>query len=174
MLLPTDTLPPPGPPTITPTPVIENAIVVYLVRKGEATPVKKSQKDKEDKDNKKKVASECDDTLVYISSGLPRTGVIENDVASALARLFATPLYAAGLYNPTHNSTFVVTKVTYKANAGQVTVDLDGSYVRSGDKCDNRRVRDQIWTTVRQFTGVKTVTVYVNGNLLGDVLANDR
>jgi len=64
-----------------------------------------------------------------------------------------------------------VASVDFNPGSGLATVDLLGSYVRSGDHCDDGRVHDQIWTTIRQFPGVRGVLVRLNGNLLGDILS---
>jgi hypothetical protein len=65
-----------------------------------------------------------------------------------------------------------VSSVNFNPTTGQATVDFTGTYVRSGDHCDDGRVHDQIWTTIRQFPGVKgNPMVRLNGNLLGDVLS---
>lgn len=174
-------MPPASSPTLLPlpskTPTLGgNMMVIYFVQKETTTAsTKKTDKDKKDKDKESKRTGGCLDQVVYINSGMPRTGVIETDAATALTRLFSYKSeYVGSLYNPVYRSTFSVVRVSYKAGLSQLTVELDGSYVRTGDKCDNRRVRDQIWSTARQFPGVKSVIVYVNGNLLGDILANDK
>lgn len=116
----------------------------------------------------------CGDDLIPVNTGAWRTGDIEVDVAEALRRLFFKQMYVAGLYNPIYLSNLEVVNVDYKAYEKQVSIDLAGTYVRSGDRCDDGRVREQIWTTVRQFPEVSKVYILLNGNLLGDILATRK
>ena len=71
-------------------------------------------------------------------------------------------------------SNLEVSNVDFKKYYGEITVDLKGTYVRSGDRCDDSRVRAQVWSTVRQFPEVKKVNIFLNGNLLGDILATGK
>jgi len=141
----TPTLPPP-------TPAGDEAIHIYLVQKETGGVVA------------------CGDSLIKVNTGKRRSGDIGLDIASALKSLFVKRQWVAGLYNAVWLSNFQVVNVLFDGNSA--VVNLTGSYVRSGDYCDDLRVRAQIWTTVRQFGGVKGVTVYLDGNLLGDVLAS--
>lgn len=146
---PTPTLPPP-------TPSGEDAIYVYMVQTGTDGPVA------------------CGDSLIKINTGLPRSGDMETDIATALRSLFVKSPHIAGFYNPAYLSNISISNVDYKAFSEYVSVELSGTYVRSGDKCDDWRVRDQVWTTIRQFPGVKTIYILLNGNLLGDILATGK
>jgi len=116
----------------------------------------------------------CGDSLAAANTGVWRTGDIETDVKIALQRLFFKREYFGSLYNPVFRSNLEVDNVEYKPGTGLVSVDLSGTYVRSDDRCDDSRVRAQVWTTIRQFPGVKTVYVLLNGNLLGDILATGK
>jgi hypothetical protein len=156
--LPTETATPTATATITKVPsnVKEgNVIYAYMIQKDSGGPIG------------------CGDTAIPIITGYARTGDVAQDVRTALANVFVKSEYVAGLYNPAFRSNIAVADVSYKPGPGEVVVDLIGTYVRSGDRCDNARVRAQVWQTIRQFPGVKTVKVLLNGNLLGDVLAND-
>jgi hypothetical protein len=115
----------------------------------------------------------CGDSLVAANTGLSRTGDIEADVRTALERLFFKLQWFGGLYNPIYLSNLSVTNVSFNAPTGEVSVDLTGSYVRSGDRCDEGRVRAQVWTTIRQFKDIKTVYILLDGNLLGDILSTE-
>lgn len=143
---PTETSPPP-------TPSGEDAIYVYYILLNDGGPVA------------------CGDSLVKANTGLARTGDIEADVRTALERLFFKRQYFGRLYNPVYLSNLEVESVKYDKNTKEVSVRLDGTYVRSGDRCDDGRVRAQIWTTIRQFEGVKTVYILLRESLLGDILA---
>jgi hypothetical protein len=116
----------------------------------------------------------CGDSLIKVNTGLYRSGDVAADVRTALGRLFNKQQYLGNLYNPISRSNLKVVSVDFKDYEGLADVSLDGAYVRSEDRCDDGRVRAQIWTTIRQFPGVKTVYILLNGNLLGDILASDR
>jgi len=155
--LPSDTPTTTATPTDTPlppTPNADQAIFIYLIPlddKGEPLG--------------------CGDESVRVSTGVFKTGDVAADVATALRLLFQKRKYIAGAYNPTYLSNFRIDSVSWRQN-GQLSVRLSGGYIRSGDKCDDRRVRTQIWSTMRQFKGVKgDIDILMNGNLLGDLLA---
>jgi hypothetical protein len=147
---PTATATPTEPP---PTPSGDEAVYIYLVQTNTGGPIA------------------CGSSLIKVNTGLPRTGDTATNIAAALRRLLVKSKYMVGLYNPVYLSNMSVVSVTYNPDSGLATVDLTGSYVRSGDSCDDGRVHDQIWTTIRQFPGVRGVLVRLNGNLLGDILS---
>ena len=144
----TPTLPPP-------TPSGEDAIYVYYIQLDTGGPVA------------------CGDSLVAANTGLSRTGDIEEDVRTALGRLFFKRQWFGNLNNPVYLSNLGVADVSFDKYSGEILVDLEGTYVRSDDRCDNGRVRAQIWTTIRQFEGIKTVYILLDGNLLGDILSTE-
>lgn len=147
---PTATLPPP-------TPAGEDAIYIYYIQLDNGGPVG------------------CGDTAIKINTGQWRTGDVAQDVQTALQRLFASRYQEYGnLYNALYASNISVDSVRFKAFEGIVSIRLSGSYGRTADRCDNSRSRAQIWSTIRQFSGVKTIDILLNGNLLGDILANDH
>jgi hypothetical protein len=146
---PTPTLPPP-------TPSGKDAIYIYYIQLDTDGPVA------------------CGDSLVPINTGLARSGDVEADVASALKRLFSKVKGSGELVNPAYLSNIEIESVTFKDFSGLVDVRLKGTYVRSGDHCDDWRVREQVWNTIRQFDGVKTVYILLNSNLLGDILATKK
>ncbi len=157
--LPTDTATPTATATVTKVPqnVKEgNVIYAYMILKDSGGPIG------------------CGDTAIPIITGYARSGDIAQDVRLALSTVFQKSEYVAGLYNPAFRSNISVGGVQFKPGSGEVVVNLVGTYVRSGDRCDNARVRAQVWQTVRQFPGVKSALIYLNDNLLGDVLANDN
>ncbi len=146
---PTETFPPP-------TPFGEDAVYVYYIQLDTAGPVS------------------CGDSLIKANTGVWRTGDVEKDVATALKRLFFKREFFGSLYNPVYLSNLEVSNISFKKFYGEITVDLQGTYVRSGDRCDDSRVRAQVWSTVRQFPEVKKVNIFLNGNLLGDILATGK
>ena len=153
--LPTETPTPSETPTETsppPTASGEDAIYVYYIQKDTGGPVS------------------CGDSLIKVNTGLYRSGDNEADIKTALSRLFNKQEYIGNLYNPIFRSNLKIQSINFKGYEGLADISLDGAYVRSGDRCDDSRVRAQIWTTIRQFPGVKTVYILLNGNLLGDIL----
>jgi hypothetical protein len=111
--------------------------------------------------------------MVAANTGLRRTGDVEADVRTALGRLFFKRQWFGKLVNPVYLSNLSVADVVFNESTGEVSVNLEGTYVRSGDRCDEGRVRAQIWTTIRQFKGIKTVYILLNENLLGDILSTE-
>ena len=155
-LPPTDTPTPSETPTATqppPTASGEDAIYVYYIQLNTGGPVA------------------CGDSLVKANTGVWRSGDIEADVKTALERLFFKRKFFGELYNPVYLSNLAVQSVDFQESQGLVNVYLDGTYVRSGDRCDDGRVRAQIWTTIRQFKAIKTVYILLRTALLGDLLA---
>ncbi len=146
---PTETSPPP-------TASGEDAVYVYYIQLDTGGPVS------------------CGDSLIKANTGVWRTGEVEKDVDTALKRLFFKREFFGSLYNPVYLSNLEVSNVSFKKYYGEITVDLQGTYVRSGDRCDDSRVRAQVWSTVRQFPEVKKVNIFLNGNLLGDILATGK
>ncbi len=117
----------------------------------------------------------CGSRILAISSGVKVDGDIEKDVTAGLRSLFShTKQYYGDLYNPLYASRLRVQKVDYERDTDEIVVVLSGTYKPTGDPCDNERVRAQVWSTIRQFRGVKGVTVYLNNGLLGDRLSNDN
>ena len=161
-LLPTDTLTPTPSETPTatlppPTPSGEDAIYIYYIQLDTEGPVG------------------CGDSVIKINTGQWRTGDIAQDTATALKRLFTSRYqYYGNLYNALYASNISVDSVTFKSFTGEISIRLSGTYGRTEDRCDNSRSRAQIWTTIRQFSDVKTIDILLNGNLLGDILANDH
>ena len=160
--LPTDTLTPTpsDTPTATlppPTPSGEDAIYIYYIQLDTDGPVG------------------CGDSAIKINTGQWRTGDIAQDTATALKRLFASRYqYYGNLYNGIYASNISVDSVTFKSYTGEISIRLSGTYGRTEDRCDNSRSRAQIWSTIRQFSDVKTIDILLNDNLLGDILANDH
>jgi hypothetical protein len=111
---------------------------------------------------------------VAVSSGVERTSNISSNVKDALDVLFSYKSeYVGGLLNPLYRSNIRVESVDFNSKNGLITVNLQGTYKPTGDKCDNTRVKAQIWQTVRQFSAVKATNIYLNGIPFGDRVSND-
>lgn len=119
----------------------------------------------------------CGDSMVYTYSGLVQTGDLKKDVATALNRLFSIGTQNVGnLRNSLYQSKLKVERIVYKKYDQTLTVYLTGNFVKPKTDCDQLRYREQVWATIRQFSGIKRIIVWLDdGNLLGDKLsARDR
>jgi hypothetical protein len=118
-------------------------------------------------------SGECNDRIFAVSSGIKISGDIEDDVKAGLRKLFSyKDKYYGELYNPLYASRIRVEKVDLN-KSGLIEVWMSGSYQRSGDPCDNTRVKAQIWSTIKQFRGVETTNIFMNDIPFGDRLSND-
>lgn len=116
----------------------------------------------------------CGDTAVPVGSGVEQSGDIEEDLAKALKNLFSyEDDFVGGLYNPLSKSNLRVNGVDFDSDNGLITVDFTGTYKPTGDKCDNTRVKAQVWQTIRQWREVKATNIYLNGIPFGDRVSND-
>lgn len=167
---PTETAAPsdtPSPtPTETPTPApvssgggvaaVEDPILMYFVSLGDSGPIA------------------CGDYIIGVSTGVSRSNDVERDITIALEKLFSyNQKMEFGLYNPLYLSNLRLDKVDFQSGGGLVNVYLRGKYVRPEDKCDNLRVKAQVWTTIRQFRAVKATNIYLNRVPFGDLVSND-
>lgn len=117
----------------------------------------------------------CADTAVGVPSGVARSGDIEKDIAEGLRRLLSYKSeYVGNLYNPVYRSNMAVESVDFESDTGLITVNFRGTYIPSGDDCDNTRVKAQLWNTIRQYRDVKKTNIYLNGGPLGDKVSNDK
>jgi len=117
----------------------------------------------------------CGDSVIAVGTGVERSGNIANDVKAGLAKLLATSgKYFGTLYNPLDPSNIRVESVKFNRDNGLITVNFRGTYKPSGDDCDATRVKAQIWSTIRQFSGVKMTNIYLNGIPFGDRVSNDK
>jgi len=120
-------------------------------------------------------SSTCDLTVVPVSSGVKISGDIEPDIKAGLRKLFSyKEQYYGRLYNPLSRSSIRVKNVSYRSSIGLVEVYMSGDYNPSGDPCDNLRVKAQIWSTIKQFRGVKNTNIFLNNIPFGDRLSNDK
>jgi len=117
----------------------------------------------------------CNPGVIGYGIGVSRSNDISRDAKLALEELFAQNAeYVNGVYNPLFRSHIRVNNVRFNKKNGLITVNLRGTYVPSGNDCDNLRVKAQVWTTVRQFRGVRATNIYLNGIPFGDRVSNDK
>jgi len=115
----------------------------------------------------------CGDYVIGFGIGEPRTSDISDGIEKGLKSLLSYKSeWVGGLYNPLGRSNIKVESVRF--NNGLATVNLRGTYVKPEDDCDNLRVKAQVWTTVRQFRGVRATNIYLNGIPFGDRVSNDK
>jgi hypothetical protein len=120
-------------------------------------------------------ATGCDATAIGVGIGQSRSSDIANDANIALKQLLSNKSeYAFGLYNPLSRSNIKVGNVKFDRSSGLITVNLRGTYSKPKDDCDNTRVKAQVWSTVKQFRGVKATNIYLNGIPFGDRVSNDK
>jgi hypothetical protein len=116
----------------------------------------------------------CGDSAIAVGAGVESSGDIEKDVTAGLERLFTYKTeYVGDLYNPLYRSNIKLQEVNFNSKNGLITVDLTGTYKPSGDRCDNTRVKAQVWMTIRQYRGVTATNIYLNGIPFGDRVSND-
>ena len=163
--LPTNT--PTSTPTYTSTPApsssgsvgssVENAIRIYFIQPNVGGTVG------------------CGDNAIGIGIGQARSNDIGKDAKIALEQLLSYKSeYVNGLYNPLFRSNIKVASVKFRRSNGLITVNLRGTYKKPQDDCDNLRVKAQVWSTVKQFRGVKMTNIYLNGIPFGDRVSNDK
>ena len=110
----------------------------------------------------------CGDSAVAAQVEIPRTkGVLR----AALDKLLSIkdPYYGqSGLYNALYQSNLQVESV--KIENGKASVYLTGTMTLGGE-CDNPRVQAQLEQTVRQFSTVTDMEIFINGRSLADALS---
>jgi hypothetical protein len=156
---PTATQPPtamptvlPQPPTVEATLTTEQAILVYYINQDENGPFG------------------CGEALWYIKTKQPKTSSIANDIRYALNTILSYHSETIGsLYNPGYASTLAVSNVELTGNG--VVVSLTGTYNRTKDPCDGRRLIDQLRQTIKQFEGVSNIQITINGTPIADVIS---
>lgn len=142
-------------PVPTETPSGEDAIYIFYIQKPEG--------------------KGCGGTAVPVNTGLRRTDNPLENVRLALSRLFSFHTLEWGnLYNPLALSSISVADVYMTGN--ELTIQLTGDLVRTGDPCDNSRMRNQIWSTMRQFPEFRRghINAFFNTSLLGDLLEGKK
>jgi hypothetical protein len=115
----------------------------------------------------------CGDSVYGHATTLKTSGSDAVDIKAALKALLSIKsTYYAGLYNPLARSQIKVSRVYVKGNLANVY--LRGTYAKPKDPCDNTRVREQVWATVKQFPGITSTNIYLNSAPFGDKLSNGK
>jgi hypothetical protein len=115
----------------------------------------------------------CDSYLVPVPiDPAPGDAPLDQQITYALTQLFAVkdqPIGDERLYNTLAQSSPVVESVTVDA-AGQATILLTGQYSLSG-VCADPLFKAQIEYTALQFPGVTSVSVFIDGVPIADVIS---
>lgn len=147
----TPTLPPP-PPTAAATLSADQAILVYYINKNETGQFG------------------CGEALWYIKTNQPKSGQVASDIRYALTTILNYHNETIGsLYNPGYASSLAVSNVELSSNG--VVVSLSGTYNKTKDPCDGRRLIDQLRQTIKQFPGIASIQITINGTPIADVIS---
>jgi spore germination protein GerM len=107
----------------------------------------------------------CDDSLVPVTRKVAATGA---PLKAAVEELLAVPReYEGGLGNYWAGENLRVQSAAI--SRGVATVRIKGTLPVAG-VCDEPRIEEQIKATARQFRGVRSVRVFLNGQRLADAI----
>ena len=147
------TPPPPPPPPPTATPVV-TGLKYFLIAPNTGGPFG------------------CGDGLVYFYSGIHNKGSVEENIKAALNALLHLQTKNLGeYYNALYNARAKVKGVRFDEGSGHVAVYLSGTIPKPENVCESKRIHAQIWETIRQFSSVKSLEIWIGNLLLGDWLA---
>lgn len=160
-LLPTSTAIPPSPPPPTPIPPTAepasqglDRVKIYLVAVG-------------DNGVSGKLIG-CGDSLVPVEVSITPTLGVLRAALNELFKLEGEQYYGqSGLYNALYQSDLSIADVAVVG--GEARIFLTGT-VMLGGVCDNPRVEEQLKALALQFNTVESVSIYINGEALEDVL----
>jgi hypothetical protein len=146
---------PPAPPTTEATLTTEQAILVYYVNKDEKGPFG------------------CGEALWYVKTRQPKSSSVVNDIRYALTTILSYHSEMIGiLYNPGYASNLAVSDVTL--NGDSVLVALTGTYEHTKDRCDGRRLIDQLRQTIKQYKSIKNIQITINGTPIADAVSRKQ
>jgi hypothetical protein len=142
----------PQPPTAAATLSAEQAILVYYINKNETGQFG------------------CGEALWYVKTNQPKSSLVANDIRYALTTILNYHNETIGsLYNPGYASSLAVSNVELTSTG--VVVSLSGTYNRTKDPCDGRRLIDQLRQTIKQFPGIASIQITINGTPIADVIS---
>ncbi len=154
--LPTATIIPTPLPTITPTAISSKpqTVLIYLVAVG---------------DNG--VSGEmigCGDSLIPVEVAIEPTVAVLHSALAALLNLAPEMTYGeSGLYNALYLSDLQIESIDIVDR--EAIIYLTGTLVTGGE-CDTPRIEAQLTAIALQFSTIDSITIYVNGTLLQDLL----
>jgi hypothetical protein len=110
----------------------------------------------------------CGDSAAPVEVQIPHTQAVLKAALEALLAVKQQNYGESGLYNALYQSDLKVDSLDLQD--GKATVNLSGTLILGGE-CDNPRVEAQLTQTVRQFSTVSDVAIFINGKALKDVLS---
>lgn len=110
----------------------------------------------------------CGDSAAPVEIEIPYTQAVLRSTLESLLSVEDAYYQNLGLYNALSRSTLIVDDVLIRN--GEAVVNLNGDLVLSG-VCDNPRVQAQLEETILQFSTVSSVSIYINGIPLSEVLS---
>lgn len=115
----------------------------------------------------------CSGNVFPVKTNIEQTGDYLTDVEAALKQLTGIrSIWWGDLYNPLAYSNLRLADVSMEGKS--MRVQFRGTYNSTGNPCENRLIRAQVWSTIGQFPGVPDFTVWLNNALLGDILARNK
>ncbi len=105
----------------------------------------------------------CNDSVVSVVKTIEPTAAPLQAALTELLSVKGETYCETGLYNPLHQSSLKLESVSVGKQTA--VVKMVGEY-RDGGHCDTPRVEAQLTETVKQFTSVKKVRFFVNGQEL--------
>ncbi len=110
----------------------------------------------------------CGDSLVPVEVPIAPTLGVLRAALNELLKLEGQQYYGqSGLYNALYQSDLSIEDVA--VIGGEARIFLTGSLMLGG-VCDNPRVEEQLKALALQFSTVESVSIYINGEALEDVL----
>jgi len=110
----------------------------------------------------------CGDSLVPVEVAVEPTQAVLRAALTALLNLPSDITYGqSGLYNALYLSDLKIDSLDIVDR--EAIINLSGSLVTGGE-CDIPRIEAQLTAAALQFSTIDTVTIYVNGTLLQDLL----
>lgn len=110
----------------------------------------------------------CGDSVISVQQPIPPTQGVLKAALEILLSVRDQYYGQSGLYNSLYQSDLQLESVTIEN--GQAIIQLTGT-LKLGGVCDNPRVEAQITETALQFSTVKSVTVFLNGQPLKEALS---
>jgi len=110
----------------------------------------------------------CGDSVVPVQVPIPTTQGVLKAALVALLSIKQQYYGESGLYNALYQSDLHLDSAA--VTNGNAVVYLSGTLTLGGE-CDNPRVQAQLEETVLQFSTVHSVMIYINDQLLSDILS---
>jgi hypothetical protein len=110
----------------------------------------------------------CGDSVVPVEAEVPYSAGV---LRAALEKLLSirTQFYGgSGLYHSLYQSNLTIREVAIRG--GEAVIRLEGTLTLGG-MCDDPRVMAQLRQTALQFSTVTTVSIFVNGTPLSQLLS---